>query len=53
MNQYEQEEEPVYRCKNCGQLYPESTVATRPVSKEKYCNICQGEVRLCTEQDLN
>ena len=48
MNRYEQQQEDVYQCKKCGQLFPESTVAVRPMSEEKYCSTCQGEVKLCT-----
>jgi len=51
MNRYEQQQEDVYQCKKCGQLFPESTVAVRLTNKEKYCDICQGEVEVCGEQN--
>lgn len=50
MNHYVQDQEQVYQCQDCGQLYPESTVGVRINTKEKYCTICQGKVKPVVSQ---
>jgi hypothetical protein len=40
----------VYRCQDCGSLWPDSGIAQRPLSRTRYCRTCNGGVRLCVEE---
>lgn len=52
MNNTDKDQEQVYRCQQCGQLHPESTIAVRPGTKTLYCDQCQSEdVRLVVESE--